>query len=206
MALITESAEPTNALHTLRRTLDALAPAGPDFATRPILDAFNWSEALDGIGSLDWHLVVFRSVRRPDADMDLLTEYDDLAHEEASRAAGFLHYFKGCATEEGSCLSFCLWQDSVQAHLAGMRPQHRIAMSITVAMYESYRLERYRLVRRGAHSPLRAVELPPPWRRYAPPPALPVLEDLPPGMSSMPELSMVAAALATGGGSLLPAM
>lgn len=206
MALITESVDPTNALRTLRRTLEALAPVGPDFATRPILDAFNWSEALDGIGSLDWHLVVFRSVRRPDADLALLTEYDDLAHEEASHAAGFLHYFKGCATEDGHCLSFCLWQDSVQAHLAGMRPQHRTAMSITVAMYESYRLERYRLVRRGAHSPLLAVELPPPWRRYASPPAIPVLEDLAPGMSSMPELPIVAAALATGGGALLPGM
>ena len=206
MALITESADPTNALQTLRRTLNALAPAGPDFVTRPILDAFNWSEALDGIGSLDWHLVVFRSVRRPDADMALLTEYDDLAHEEASRAAGFLHYFKGCATEDGHCLSFCLWQDSVQAHLAGMRPQHRTAMSITARMYESYRLERYRLVRRGVHAPLQAVELPPPWRRYAPQPAASALEDLAPGMSSMPELSMVAATLATGGGSLLPGM
>ena len=52
------------------------------------------------------YLVVFRSVRRPEADLVLLREHDDRAYEEALQAGGLLRYFKGHANERGECLSF----------------------------------------------------------------------------------------------------
>ena len=39
--------------------------------------------------------MAFRSVRRPDADEARLEEFDERAHREASRAKGFIHYYKG---------------------------------------------------------------------------------------------------------------
>jgi hypothetical protein len=88
-------------------------------------------------------LVVFRSVRRPSADLDLLREHDDRAYEQALESGGLLRYFKGEANERRECLSFCLWERREQAIEAASSASHRSAADITVRMYESYVLERY---------------------------------------------------------------
>ena len=59
-----------------------ISPRHPDYTILPIQDGFDWS-CLSGRASGQLYLVVFRSVRRPDADLILLREHDDRAYEEA---------------------------------------------------------------------------------------------------------------------------
>jgi hypothetical protein len=125
-----------------------ISPKHSDYATRPIQTAFDWSP-LYGCPFDRLYLVVFRSVRRPDADLALLREHDDRAYEEALRSGGLLRYFKGHANEGGECLSFCLWETSEQAREAASAASHKSAANITARMYLSYVLDRYWLKRAG---------------------------------------------------------
>jgi len=93
-------------LHTACRRI---SPRHPDYATLPIEDGFEWS-SLSYCLFERLYLVVFRSLRRPEADLDLLQEHDDRAYEEALESGGLLRYFKGNANERGECLSFCHWE------------------------------------------------------------------------------------------------
>jgi len=121
--------------------LHALTPVSERYATLPVADAFDWRAAGRELGDGEWYLVVFRSVRRADADEARLTWYDDRAHTEASAADGFVHYFKGPAATDGTCLSFCLWTSRAEARAAAGRPDHVEAVSLIREMYESYTLE-----------------------------------------------------------------
>jgi hypothetical protein len=132
----------------LRESCLRISPKHPDYATRPIQTGFDWS-ALNGCSFGRLYLVVFRSVRRPDADLVLLREHDDRAYEEALRSGGLLRYFKGNANEQGECLSFCLWETSGQAREAASATSHKSAANITPRMYLSYVLDRYWLKQAG---------------------------------------------------------
>jgi hypothetical protein len=132
----------------------ALAPRSDDYATLPIADAFDWSAVRDALGTGEWYMVVFRSVRRPDADETMLMLYDDRAHDEASRAPGFVHYYKGPLMADGACLSFCLWSGRTEARAAAGKPLHAEAASLVAEMYLGYVLEFVR-VHREAGGPLR---------------------------------------------------
>lgn len=127
--------------------LPALAPVSEAYATLPVADAFNWAEASSNLGDGDWYLVAFRSIRKAGADEARLIAYDDLAHEEAAASPGFVHYFKGPAASDGSCLSFCLWQTRADARAAASGPLHRRAVALTAEMYDSYTLEFHRVAR-----------------------------------------------------------
>ncbi|HET7727127.1 MAG TPA: hypothetical protein VFK54_07355 [Candidatus Limnocylindrales bacterium] len=130
---------------------ERLRPVADDYASRPIAAAFNWSDVADPGTSGEWYLVVFRSIRRPEADERLLTEYDERAHREAESSEGFVHYFKGPLSPDRSCLSFCLWSSRVAARAAAGRTAHREAVTLVAEMYERYTLEFYRVAkRRGA--------------------------------------------------------
>ena len=128
---------------------DEIRPVADDVARLPIGSAFDWSaitsEAEDG----EWYVVTFRSVRRPGADEARLTTLDDLAHAEAARAPGFIHYFKGPTNERGECLSFCIWQSRQAARASAGGPQHVIAAAVAREMYETYRLDFVRLIKRA---------------------------------------------------------
>ncbi|HEX2739443.1 MAG TPA: hypothetical protein VHM69_03270 [Rubrobacter sp.] len=126
----------------MNRAYQQICPIYPDYATRPIQDGFSWS-SLSGCDFDRLYLVVFRSVLRPSADLDLLREHDDRAYEEALNSGGLLRYFKGSANERGECLSFCLWESREQARNAAGAASHRSAASLTGQMYESYVLDRY---------------------------------------------------------------
>jgi hypothetical protein len=119
-----------------------ISPRHPDYATLPIEDGFDWS-SLSCCPFERLYLVVFRSLRRPEADLDLLREHDDRAYEEALISGGLLRYFKGHPNERGECLSFCLWETREQAGKAAGAPSHRTAASVTAQMYLSYMLESY---------------------------------------------------------------
>jgi len=127
-----------------------LSPIHPDHANLPIEQAFNWSSCLTGVPFDRLYLVVFRSVRRATADLDLLREHDDLAYADALEAGGLLCYFKGEMNERRECLSFCLWESREQAQRAAGGASHTSAARITAQFYESYRLERYHVVRTTA--------------------------------------------------------
>jgi hypothetical protein len=130
-------------IELLRRACQRICPIRPYYAARPIRDGFAWTTSLAGCAFERLYLVVFRSVRRPDADLDRLREYDERAHEKALQSGGLLRYFKGEANDRGECLSFCLWESRVQAIAAAGSASHRSAADISVQMYESYVLERY---------------------------------------------------------------
>ena len=119
-----------------------ISPKHPDYATLPVGDGFDWSPLFGCIFD-QLYLVVFRSVRRPDADLVLLREHDDRAYAEALRAGGPLRYFKGHANEQGECLSFCLWETREQARKAADAASHTSAADISRQMHLSYALDRY---------------------------------------------------------------
>ncbi len=166
--------------------LEALAPISAAYATMPVADAFDWTAAGEALGRGEWYMVAFRSIRRGDADERMLTEYDDRAHDEASRSAGFVHYFKGPLGTDGSCLSFCIWSSRADARAAAGKPLHAEAAGLVAEMYETYTLEFLRL-RREADEPLRfeAYDAPARVPASAPLTPPPVATDL----SSAPPLS-----------------
>jgi hypothetical protein len=130
-------------IELVKSACQQISPIYPDYATRPIQDGFSWSSSLLGCAFERLYLVVFRSVRRPSADLDLLREHDDRAYEKALESGGLLRYFKGEANERGECLSFCLWETREQAIEATGAASHRSAAEISVRMYKSYVLDRY---------------------------------------------------------------
>ena len=89
--------------------------------------------------------MAFRSVRRPGADEDRLTAFDEAAHTEAADAPGFVHYFKGPSAADGSCLSFCIWTGRAEARSAAGRPNHVEAVTLLNEMYQDYHLELMRM-------------------------------------------------------------
>jgi hypothetical protein len=135
-----------------------ISPRHTDYATLPIEDGFEWS-FLSPCDFDRLYLVVFRSVRRPEADLDLLRERDDRAYEEALVSGGLLRYFKGRANEHGECLSFCLWETRVQASKAADAASHRSAAGITAWMYESYVIDRYWLKKAGEKPIFEPIEM-----------------------------------------------
>ena len=132
----------------LHESCPNITPKHPDYANLPIQTGFDWSP-LSGCCFDELYLVVFRSVRRPDADLVLLREHDDRAYEEAMKSGGLLRYFKGQANERGECLSFCLWETRDQAIEAASAASHKSAAEITARMYLSYVLDRYWLRKAG---------------------------------------------------------
>jgi hypothetical protein len=132
----------------------ALTPVSEAYATLPVARAFDWSDVARQLGDGEWYLVVFRSIRRADANEVRLTAFDDGAHIEAQSAPGFVHYFKGPAASDRSCLSFCLWTSRADARAAAGRPGHIQAVSVIDEMYEVYTLEFLRVTGR-AGAPLR---------------------------------------------------
>jgi hypothetical protein len=130
-------------IEAVHRACQQISPMYPDYATRSIQDGFSWSSSLADCTFERLYLVVFLSVRRPSANLDLLREHDDRAYQKALESGGLLRYFKGEANERGECLSFCLWETREQAIEAAGAASHQSAAEISVRMYESYELDRY---------------------------------------------------------------
>ena len=129
----------------------ALVPVSEAYAHLPVAEAFDWRRVGRQLGTGEWYLVAFRSIRRVDADGVRLAEFDERAHLEAQSSPGFVHYFKGPAEADRSCLSFCLWTSRAEARAASGRPAHVEAVSVINEMYERYTLEFLRVTgRKGA--------------------------------------------------------
>jgi len=128
---------------------DLIEPAAREFARLPLADAFNWPAITRPSDQGEWYVVAFRSTRRAGADEAQLVALDDAAHEEATRAPGFIHYFKGPTNALGECLSFCIWQSRQAARAAAGAPAHTTAAAVSREMYATYRLEFIRLTKRA---------------------------------------------------------
>jgi heme-degrading monooxygenase HmoA len=128
---------------TVRQAFSRLKPARNDYALVPIDKGFNWDECAGDLQIPDLYVVVFRSVRRADANLEILQEFDDRAHADAQSAPGFVFYFKGQLMPGRECLSFCLWRSRAEARAASNRPDHAAAAGLVREMYESYDLERH---------------------------------------------------------------
>ena len=128
----------------LQEAAQRISPVRSDYQNLTIEQGFDWPR-ISNYPFDQLYLVVFRSVRRPDADLDLLRWFDDLAYAEALRSGGLLRYFKGDADKRGHCLSFCLWESREAALRAAGGKKHEQAASIAARMYVSYDLERYEL-------------------------------------------------------------
>ena len=137
------AAQAKEKIEVVHRACQQISPIDPDYATRPVQDGFSWSSSLLGCAFERLYLVVFRSVRWPSADLDLLREHDDRAYEKALDSGGLLRYFRGDANERRECLSFCLWERREQAIEAAGAASHRSASRILAQMYESYVPDRY---------------------------------------------------------------
>ncbi len=131
-----------------RDVFDALSPISSEYATLPLSDGFNWSECAARVDAGVWYLVAFRSVRGEGVDEPRLMELDRLAHEEAKRSPGFIHYFCGSMDERRASLSFCIWESRDQAEAGTRLPAHQEAARAADEMYDSYVLERYTLTKR----------------------------------------------------------
>ena len=126
------------------RTMDAfegLVPVSDAYAHLPVAEAFDWSDVAAQLGSGEWYLVAFRSIRRGGCDEARLCDLDERAHQEAASAPGFVFYYKGPLASDLSCLSFCMWTSRGEARAAAGRPNHVTAVSVLDEMYENYRLE-----------------------------------------------------------------
>ncbi len=134
--------------------LELLQPVSPSYAELPIADAFDWQRASAELAQGEWYLVAFRSCRRDDADEERLYALDEAAYLEAAAAPGFVHYFKGPKADDGSCLSFCLWDSRAAARAASGLPAHRQAVTVLDEMYASYTLEFHRVTRSAPDSAL----------------------------------------------------
>jgi hypothetical protein len=137
------AAQAKEKIEVVHRACQQISPIYQDYAAWPVQDGFSWSSSLAGCAFERLYLVVFRSIRRPSVDLELLREHDDRAYEKALESGGLLRYFKGEANELGECLSFCLWQTREQAIEAAGAASHQSAAEISVRMYESYMLDRY---------------------------------------------------------------
>ena len=132
----------------------ALAPVADHYATLPVEQAFTWAPVADAMEPGEWYMVAFRSILRPDADRERLTHYDEWAHDEATGAKGFVHYFKGPLAADNSCLSFCLWNSRAEARAAAARPAHQEAVTLIAETYEAYALEFLRVRKTAVGSSL----------------------------------------------------
>ena len=126
-----------------------ISPIHPDHATLPIQEGFNWSSCLGDARFDRLYLVVFRSMLRVTADLELLCEHDNRVYAEALDVGGLLCYFRGSMNERRECLSFCLWESREQERRASGGSLHRAAIGIVAQTYEAHSLERYDLIKVG---------------------------------------------------------
>ena len=83
-------------------------------------------------------------------------------------APGFVHYFKGPTSSDGTCMSFCLWSDRAAARAASGGPRHVEAASLAFEMYEQYDLEFHRVTKGADGSFSFAPYDQPPMPSFAP--------------------------------------
>lgn len=125
-----------------------VVPRIDTYQTAPIQQGFEWEPIINSAyeaHNLEYGhrlgRVVFRSLRRPEADLAWMTKLDERADEEAAASPGYVYYFKGDADPKGRCLSFCLWVTIEQGMASARQENHKIAAAIAPIVYKSCNIE-----------------------------------------------------------------
>jgi hypothetical protein len=130
--------------------LDGIVPKAGNFMEVPVEEVFDWPNVFERINKgYGWpdherymgYLALFRSIRLPGADTDLLQYNDDLAYEEAKASGDLLLYHKGDLGENGECASFCVWRSGEAAYRATRGAAHKAAATLVGRMYKPYYLD-----------------------------------------------------------------
>ncbi|KAK5722595.1 hypothetical protein LTR15_005826 [Elasticomyces elasticus] len=98
--------------------LTILKPVRSDYATADYMSSFNWPTVFRVLRGLcqqqdipwpkqDFYVVIFRSLRRRDADPHLITKLDQESHREACESGGLLKYWFGDCDGEMRNLATC---------------------------------------------------------------------------------------------------
>ncbi|EOQ99896.1 hypothetical protein J056_001438 [Wallemia ichthyophaga EXF-994] len=144
----TESIDEASKL--LSRALASFKHVTDDYATLPYEVSFNWDEIeLPEDLEKEYYCVVFRSKRKADVDPDLYTA-DRLAHEEAvvaSQGNLLMYWFGSAKADTRECLATCIWSSQSWAKRASKLPKHVQAAKLSKDAYESFQLERFRLIK-----------------------------------------------------------
>ena len=132
----------------------ALAPGLRGLRDLPVAEAFDWSRRRPPArrrASGTWSCSAPSAASTPTRSGWPNSTIGPITRPQSS--PGFVHYFKGPAEADRSCLSFCLWTSRAEARAASGRPAHIEAVSVINEMYERYTLEFLRVTGR-AGSPL----------------------------------------------------
>lgn len=102
----------------LAMALAVMRELGPDYATTPYIDAFNWPEVMDNLYNLvcqeefhwskeEFYIVVFRSQIPLTTNRAHLGKLDEDSHAEATKSGGLLKYWFGAPNKDGRNLATC---------------------------------------------------------------------------------------------------
>ncbi|PWN18266.1 hypothetical protein BCV69DRAFT_285241 [Microstroma glucosiphilum] len=129
----------------------------PNSSAAIIFKTFNWSSLRLPLSlQHEWYGVTFRSIRRAASASLSLYQADRLSHEEAVSSGGLILYWYGQPdAETGENLATCIWTSREEAREASRLPMHKAARDLAVEAYETFELERYRVVKREGESGIR---------------------------------------------------
>ncbi|KKK24879.1 hypothetical protein P175DRAFT_0521662 [Aspergillus ochraceoroseus IBT 24754] len=162
----------------LAKALTTLTNTRADYATAPYAESFNWDTVFQTLQDLansdpdpepetepetetappkkaNWtpqsfYVVVFRSVLRETADLDLLYRLDFESHREAVESGGLLKYWFGVRNERRENLATCIWRSRHDARVGGTGPWHKKARGAARELYEGIEFTTLELVVGGS--------------------------------------------------------
>ncbi|KAK5709538.1 hypothetical protein LTR17_019692 [Elasticomyces elasticus] len=137
--------------------LTSLKPVRSDYATADYMSSFNWSTVFRVLRSLcqqqdivwpkqEFYVVIFRSLRRRDADPEIITKLDQESHREACESGGLLKYWFGDCDGEMRNLATCIWRNQPDAVAGGGGPWHARARAAAREIYERIEFQTHTLV------------------------------------------------------------
>ena len=154
----------------------AMEPVRDDFAYVPTVDGFNWDRIggavrrKERIGrkSKEKYLVVFRSQRKPDANIERLEALEEAALEDAKKSKQLIAYKAGPIKDNDlKNVSYCIWRSAKTAYEVSHRAPHagpEGAIDEATDAYEEngYEVEVYRFLtkrtRKGVRTTLIRLE------------------------------------------------
>ncbi|KAK5706971.1 hypothetical protein LTR17_021114 [Elasticomyces elasticus] len=137
--------------------LTILKPVRSDYATADYMSSFNWSTVFRVLRGLcqqqdivwpkqEFYVVIFRSLRRRDADPDIITKLDQESHREACESGGLLKYWFGDCDGEMRNLATCIWRNQPSAVAGGGGPWHARARAAAREIYKCIEFQTHKLV------------------------------------------------------------
>ncbi|KAL5507103.1 hypothetical protein ACEPAH_6559 [Sanghuangporus vaninii] len=133
---------------SLHHALHNFKPLDDKYASKPLEDAFNWSELLlpEEVQG-EWYCVGFRSRKKPGYNVQEYYEAIRKVREEAVENGGLLLYWSGAPDPEtGFGLATYIWRSRADA--IAKSPEHSKAKRLAPSLYETFYIDRYILRKR----------------------------------------------------------